>query len=135
MTFRKIRRSIPASPSFCATDPEGIRLSGHQVGQRWVMNIWLGKNVATKMGLVDDRYMVDLLVDNDVAPIRIAFCVHSDGEFHAGRRGRSHCIYLDAKTTAQLFPHHYWRYIIDQQAIQISSGMIQFDVPAPMDVI
>lgn len=131
MSFRSVSRVKPMAPEpFCATPADCVRLAAHRApgGRGSITIIWIGSNIAAKLGLSERRHVVDLMIDDEAEHLRLAITKRDGADFCATRRGRSHCVYLDAQTSGQFFRMSFGSETIKPDAVTIN-GHVSFTVP------
>ena len=130
MTLRKISRARPvATPSFCATPAGAVRVASHRCGSGKLLMIWLGRDVAANLGLVEDRHLADVLVDDTASALRLGIRPSVSGEFRVSRRGQSFAVYIDRATAGELLADNYAWDIIPPEELEFSGTMVAFDLP------
>lgn len=130
MTLKLVKRPTPPMRDpFCATPRDAVHMTGYRLNGRWQAKIWIGKDLADQCGLTEHRYAVDLLIDEEARPLKVAVDINESGQYRCTRKGLSYCVHIDSVTTDTFFKPSY-REEVDRSTISTRAGRIAFTVPA-----
>lgn len=132
MSFRQItRQKAPQLPFYC-TKAMGLRFASHPIGSGMVTVIWIGCDLAAKVGLVSDRHLVDFLFDDgNPEKLRAAIRLNDEsGEYRASRRFRDIAVFLDKSASKDCFRNSWFHDHVDPASIAINGSLLEFGVPA-----